>query len=124
MDCWELFPKVDGIFVSIVFKVAPQATVEDDRVRCFSSGRGEDEKFVSLSVSPIIDSYSRDMRVSCLWRVWFEVCYYIFVELTDGFRLLSFVRSRFYFSCSPSSVMEWAVIVFAECPMFPTMTLG
>ena len=83
--------EVDGIFVLLIFKVVPQAVIEDDRVRFLSLRRGEDKEVVSLSVSRIVHSYSCDVGVSCLWRIWLKVCNLAFVKPVDGFYFLSLV---------------------------------
>ena len=51
MDTREVLSEVDGIFVSVIFKVVPQAVVEGDRVGFLSIGRGEDKEVISLFVS-------------------------------------------------------------------------
>ena len=113
MDFWELFSEVDSVFISVVFEVVPEATIEDYWIRFLSFGRGKDEEVVSLFVLWITSDYTCDAGISCLWGIRFEVCNLVFVKPKDGFCFL----------CSPSSVMERAMTVLAECPMLPAVAL-
>ena len=91
MDFWELVPEIDGVFVSIVFKVVPQSVVKGNRVGFLSFRRGEDKEVVSLSVMWVSRGYACDAGVFRLRGIWFKVCDLAFVKPMCGFCFLSFV---------------------------------
>ena len=66
MDTREVLSEVDGIFVSVIFKVVPQAVVEGNRVRSLLVGWGEYKEIVSLFVSWITGRNMSDVGVSYL----------------------------------------------------------
>ena len=91
MDLWELVSEIDTSIISVVFEVVPQAVIEGNWVGSFLFRRGEDKEVVSLSIVRVIGRNARDMRVLCLWGIWFKVCYLALVKPMDGFFFFSFL---------------------------------
>ena len=79
VDAREVWSKIDGVFISVVFEVVPQAMIEGNRIGFLSVWWGENKEIVSLFVLGITGGNMSDPSVLGLSRVWFKVSYLILV---------------------------------------------